>query len=415
MKKQNALILLLTLSSAQALAANVYTFADCLELVKKNNAELVAAEQSMDSAKYNLNASYSNYLPQITANAGYQKSETNQVESEGYTATLNATQNVFNGFGDMAKVSENEGKVKVAEASLRTVKAKISYDLKSAFANVIYAQESLKLTRSIQKRRADNLNMVELRFQSGRENKGSVLLSKAYLKQAQLDVLKAENFFNTSRSSLIRVTGLAPDAEFEVQGKAPESTPSSVTPAFTKLAEQTPERLQAQGQIQSAEAGLSSARSEFLPSLDLSGSVGNTGDSWYPEQDRWSVGATLSWSLFSGGKDYFTNKSAFAQKLVAENTWKNSQLEIIVKLRQTFAEFTEAVEQVKVSDAFVEAGSVRAEIGRSKYNNGLTTFDDWDKIENDLISYQKDQTLKRRDRVVAEANWEKTQGVGVLP
>ncbi|ASD64762.1 TolC family protein [Bdellovibrio bacteriovorus] len=415
MIKPQALILLLTLTCTPALAANVYTFADCLELVKKNNAELIAAEQSLESARYNLNASYSNYLPQISANLGYQKGETDQVESEGYSATLNATQNVFNGFSDMAKVSENEGKLKVAEASLRTVKAKISYDLKSAFANVIYAQESLKLTRSIQKRRADNLNMVELRFQSGRENKGSVLLSKAYLKQAQLDVLKAENFFNTSRSSLIRVTGLSPDAEFEVQGKAPESNPSSVTPSFTKLAEQTPEHQQAQGQIQSAEAGLSNSRSEFLPSLDLSGSVGNTGESWYPERDRWSVGATLSWSLFSGGKDYFTNKSAFAQKLVAENTWKNSELEIIVKLRQAFAEFTEAVEQVKVSDAFVEAGSVRAEIGRSKYNNGLTTFDDWDKIENDLISYQKDQTLKRRDRVVAEANWEKTQGVGVLP
>ncbi|WP_374001303.1 TolC family protein [Bdellovibrio bacteriovorus] len=411
--KKTIVFLILIFVSVSCRAAT-YSFADCLEILKKNNAELISAEQNLQSVQSQMRALYGNYLPQISANLGYQKGETDMLDNEGYSATLNATQNLFNGFSDSARISEAEGKVKVAEANLRTVKAKLSYDLKSIFASVVYAQDSLKLSKSIQKRRADNLNMVELRFQSGRENRGSVLLSKAYLKQAQLDVLKAENLYQTSHSSLIRVLGLAPDEVIEVQGRVPENTPSAATPAFGSLARQTPGALQAQGQIQSAEASLKNSRSEFLPSLDLSGSVGKTGEDFFPDRDRWSVGATLSWSLFSGGKDYFTQKSAFAQKLVAENNWKNSELELIAQLRQAFAEYTESVEQVKVSDAFVEAGAVRAEIGRSKYNNGLSSFDDWDKIENDLISYQKDQTLKRRDRVVAEANWEKTQGVGVL-
>lgn len=394
-------------------AQPAYTFQQCLELVRQNNSELISAEQNLQAARSQQRALYGNYLPQITANMGYTKSETDGLESEGYTASLNATQNVFNGFGDMARLAEAEGKVKVAEANLRTVRAKVSYDLKTAFASVIYAQESLRLSKSILKRRSDNLNMVELRFQSGRENKGSVLLSKAYLQQAQLDVLRSENALATTKSTMIRVLGLEPDAIFDIQGKAPE-TPPGAAPNFLDLAESTPEKLQAEGAIQSAEGSLKNARSEFLPSLDLNGSLGKTGPDYFPDQDRWSVGATLSWSLFSGGKDYFSQKSAVAQKLVAENNWRNSRLDLVSRLRQAYAEYVEAVEQVKVSDAFVEAGSVRAEIGRSKYNNGLTSFDEWDRIENDLIGYQKDQTLKRRDRVTAEANWEKSQGVGVL-
>ena len=62
-----------------------------------------------------------------------------------------------------------------------------------------------------------------------------------------------------------------------------------------------------------------------------------------------------------------------------------------------------------------QLSKVRADISRSKYNNGLTTFDDWDLIENDLINRQKDYNLKIRDRLTSEAFWEQTQGTGVIP
>lgn len=409
------LFLSLVLLFSETSLGTPYTFADCIDILKKNNSELAAAEQSLEAAREQKNSFYWNFLPKVSANLGYQRGETDQLMKNGYTASLMATQNVFNGFSDNAKISEYEGKVLSAQAGLQAVKAKLSYDLKSAFAGLLYAEESLKLAKSIFKRRSDNLNMVELRFAGGRENKGAVLLSRANLKQAQLDILKAEHAYEAARSSLIRVLGLNADANLTIQGAVPIQDIKNEEPDFQKLAEQAPQRQDAQGKIQSAEASLSQTTSLFLPTLDLSGSVGKMGEDFFPDKNRWAVGATFTWSLFSGGKDYFSRKSALALKMVAENTWKNSYLDLLASLRITYFAFVEATEQVKVSNAFVEAGSVRAEIGRSKYNNGLTTFDDWDKIESDLITFQKDQTLKRRDRIVAEASWEKTQGIGVVP
>ena len=52
---------------------------------------------------------------------------------------------------------------------------------------------------------------------------------------------------------------------------------------------------------------------------------------------------------------------------------------------------------------------------RNKYNNGLQSFEDWDGIENDLITRQKTSLLSSRQRIVAEANWEQAQGKGVIP
>ncbi|WP_415064179.1 TolC family protein [Bdellovibrio sp.] len=395
-------------------AKEVLSFEDCVRLLRQNNAELLSAEENYKSLQSQVRSYYSSYLPQISANLGYQKGETTATDTEGYTASLSATQNIFNGFADSAKISEAEGKLKVAEANLKAVKAKLSYDLKSAFVGTLYAQDSIKLSKSILQRRTENLNMVELRFQSGRENKGSLLLSRANLKQAQLDSLKAEHALDNSRSALIRVLGLNPEDQMEVSGSFPQSLPPKELPSFVDLVEKTPEKLQAQGQIQTAAGVLQESTSGFLPTLNVSGAVGKRGVGFFPEEDTWNVGASLSWSLFSGGRDYFSRKSAFSQKLVAENNWRNSRLDMIAQLKLSYLGFVEAVEELKVSDSFVEAGTVRAEIGRSKYNNGLLTFDDWDRIENDLITYQKNQILKKRDRAVAEAGWEKTQGTGVL-
>ena len=69
---------------------------------------------------------------------------------------------------------------------------------------------------------------------------------------------------------------------------------------------------------------------------------------------------------------------------------------------------------MKVDSAYVEAAEAREKISRQKYNNGLSTFDEWDLIESDLIKRQKSLLLSERDRVVAEAAWEQVQGKGVL-
>jgi outer membrane protein len=84
-------------------------------------------------------------------------------------------------------------------------------------------------------------------------------------------------------------------------------------------------------------------------------------------------------------------------------------------LKQAYANYVQAVEQLNVNQAFVDAAQMRAEIARSQYNNGLIAFSDWNLIENDLIQRQKSYVQSQRDRVVAEAAWEQAQGKGVIP
>jgi outer membrane protein TolC len=321
---------------------------------------------------------------------------------------------LFSGFQDHGKWTQAKASTRAARLSLQILKARISYDLKSAFQGVQYATEYVNLTDDIIHRREENLSMVRLRFQSGRENKGSELLSQAYLNQSRYDNLQARNALNVARAQLARALGADSGAALDVKGEIPLHEPPS--PDFKKLAPRTPDYLQAEAQEDAAEAGVTIARSGFFPSLSVIGSVGDQGKSFYPnERDKWSVGVNLTLPLFNGGKDYYTTRAATEARGAADFTRLNSLHAALAKLEQGFAGYTEAVSKLAVDESFKQAAMVRAEIARKKYGNGLLSFEEWDIIENDLIARQKTFLLSRRDRVIAEAGWEQAQGQGVIP
>jgi outer membrane protein TolC len=313
-------------------------------------------------------------------------------------------------------VSQAKAEADEAVASLQQTKAKVSSDLKTAYENVYYAREARKLSDEIIKRRSDNLRLVELRFESGHENKGSVLLSKANLQQANFDRLQADNVQDVSRAQLAKTIG-ADDAEgFDVAGEVPVQEPPSEEPNFISLATTTPDHHQAIARESQAEAAVTIARSGFFPSLNLTGTLGRQGTpSEGTRTDRWSVGAGISFPLFGGGKDYYSTQSASASYQAASSTRLDTDRDLLATLRSAFVRYREAVEKLKVDESFLQAARVRADIARNKYNNGLITFDDWDIIENDLISREKNFLTSGRDRVTAEAAWEQAQGKGALP
>ena len=64
---------------------------------------------------------------------------------------------------------------------------------------------------------------------------------------------------------------------------------------------------------------------------------------------------------------------------------------------------------------YATASRMRADVARSKYENGLTSFVDWDYIENEHIRNQKSLLTSYRDAMNAQAQWLSAQGKGDLP
>ncbi len=394
-----------------------------------SNSELNAAKSSLQSTQYQIKAARSGYYPSIQATAGYSYDSSNSTRSistfnnsnnpsKNYTTSINATENLFSGFSDSSKVDKAKYVSSSSEASLSNVKAKISFDLKTAFMGLVYSQKYIALTEDIIKRREANVKLVQLRFESGRENIGSLELSKAYLAQARFDYLQAVDSLDVYQTQLARVLGREDFADLEVDGMVPVVDPpykDNRKINYKDLVKDIPVYKKAYFDELSAKSSIDISKSAFYPTISLNQSVGRTGHESNSPVDSWSIGASLVFPLFSGGKDYYSTKSSNEDYRASALSRINTEKDSVNKLKDAYTRYVEAVMKLEVDSAFLKAASTREKVGTAQYNNGLISFTDWDIIENDLITRQKTMLQTQRDRVIAEAAWEQVQGKGVIP
>jgi outer membrane protein len=382
----------------------------------ESNADLGAARSSLRSTEYAVGAARSGFYPTLSATAGYTIDST--VAPRSFSSSITATENLFAGFSDAARINRAQNTSSASAAVLEGVKAKVSFDLKSAFMGVLYSQKYINLTEDIIKRREANLKLVQLRFESGTENIGSVNLSKAYLAQSKYDFLQAKDSLDVYRSELARVLGREDYSDLEVEGEVPITVPSyedNQKINFKNLVKDVPDYKRTYFEEQSAKASIDLSKSSFYPILNLSESAGRTGREYNSPTNAWAIGATLTFPLLSGGKDYYAVKSATEDYRASALTRKSTEENSVTKLKDFYTKYVEAVMKLEVDQAFLLAANSRERIAKAQYNNGLISFIDWDNIENDLIIRQKNFLVSLRERVNSEAAWEQVQGKGVIP
>lgn len=404
-----------------------------LTYVVNENPRLKAARQDWESAQYGERAAFAAFLPKVSATATASRTGattknssagaivTNGVVFGGGSGTnvnnnwvtsLNLTQNLFNGLEDRARVKQAEWKSQNSYWTFVRTKADVSYDLKVAYANLLYAQEYVTLSQDILERRENNYKLVSIRFDSGRENKGSVLLSEANMEQARLDLIRAKDNLRVSKETIKSIMNKDHFEDFEIVGEPPLPNINIPDNKYDELAVETPDYHQALTLERSAEEGIKVVRANFMPNLDIGANVSRQGPDFFPENERWSMALTLTIPIFDGLVDRSNYKAAVVNRYAADERKRSTFLNLIPQMKQAQVEAKQSDIKFKVDSKFKKATETRAEISRAKYNNGLLTFDDWDIIENDLIQKQNTYLQSKRERIIKYAAWEKVIGKG---
>lgn len=375
--------------------------------------ELRSAENEYRARKEEEAAVIGNFLPKISASTSLSESREN--ENATYNASLNFSQNLFNGLSDSARYDEAKLRSEVSRWSLIALKASLSFQLKDAFSNLVYAQDFLALTKTILNRRESNFKLVSVRYENGRENKGSVLLAEAYYEQSKFDLVRAEDGLKIAEDALKSLMNKEHLGAIRVHGEIPLPLIKEEKETISELVLQTPSYQEAELQEKIAGESVKIARSSFYPTLDLTGSMGRTGESYFPERERWGVGLTLTIPLFDGFKDKNKLEASTFTKYAAENKKRHAFLRLIPEIGDARNQALQSDLKLSVDYKFQEASKTRAEIARARYNNGLISFEDWDIIENEFITRQKNYLTSRREKVQKYAGWEKILGRGVIP
>jgi outer membrane protein TolC len=385
----------------------------CLRLAEQRHPALVAARAELAAAEAAVGVAGSARLPQLGLGAAAQRSDSDRLPEGGDTslsAALNVEQTLYSGGANAARIEASRTVLQRTEALTVRTLSDLSHSLRTAYANLLFAQQQVTLLTGIEQRRHNNLELVELRYEGGREHKGSLALSRAADQEATVDLREARREEALRRETLRRTIGLV-DASVSLVATGKLDVLEAPSPLdVAELVRRTPEYARARAEKLAAEIDLRSARSGYRPTLALSGSAGRYGDEDAFDDDRWSVGLRLSFPFWPGGRTRYEVARARALLRKAEADLADNINDIAVSLAETLRAYESAVATVDIQAVYVRAAEVRAEIARREYEDGLLPFENWDLIENDLISRKRRLLEARRAAVVAESAWRRAAG-----
>jgi outer membrane protein len=402
MKKALGCLILIICLAGSSLSLS---WQEAVEVAGQNSNELRSARKELESSEWIYKTAVSTFMPQLSANASMTETSSSTTSAKSYSYGFSATQYLFKGMAGVYGIQSAYADVEYKKANLKATRASVYYDLRSAFIDLLYTQENIKLLENILRQRKQNSSLIQLRYESGKEDKGNLMTTKAEQAQAEYDLSSAKRDLKLARLKLSQLLSKnIRSADEQIEFTAPAGT------EFDKLLSETPSYVMAEKQLENNELSFKSTISGFLPSVRLSGNLTKRGSNWPPDTDSNSWSLNLSYPFFPGGSNLTDRAAKSAQLDGAREDFIKQAKDLRYALEQAFESFNDAIESLKVSKVSLAATRERAKIIEAKYLNGLAIYDEWYRIENNHINAQKGLLNSKRQALLAEAVWHQTYG-----
>ena len=160
----------------------------------------------------------------------------------------------------------------------------------------------LGITGEILKRRKQNVDLVQLRYDAGREHKGSLLTAQAHLAKAEYEATQAKRNIILSQRRLIVELGRDDFSDIAVNGSLSLNIEDKDKVDFMEILDKVPSVKKFKADSRRERLDLKAAKAEFSPAINFDASLGKTSGSWPPKNDYWSMGVTVTFPVFEGGK-----------------------------------------------------------------------------------------------------------------
>lgn len=404
----------------------VMAWIECVKEAKKQHPDLVSAAEKVKQAKASKEITRSAYLPDIAFDAsevttkkpsfGVSGSSVELVSTSGsnrsttYQFEVTAQQLLFDGFKTSYDLSGAERNIDAAKYYYDVTSSNVRLKLRTAYAQLLTAQEYLKVTEEIRERRRQTMEVVKLRYEGGMEHKGSLMTSEADLVQANYDMTEAVRNIYLYQRNLTKELGRSAFSSMEAMGNFEVKDAARMLPNFENIAETNPLLRRLILLKEAAKFGLKSAYAQFFPTIYGNASAGNTSTRWPPDKNQYSIGTSITFPIFDGGNRYATvdkAKGALGQSAADERSGRDG---VIFTLADTWTKLQDAIDKVGVQKSALDAAQERARIAAAEYSIGLLSYDNWIIIENNLVAAKKLYISTQLAALTAEANWVQAKG-----
>lgn len=422
--------------------AQTWDLQTCVDYALKHNIMLRQAELNNEITKNNSTQSKANVLPSLnggmahTYNFGrtidrYTNTFANtQVLSQNFYISSNLV--LWSGLSQWNNIKANEYAYLAGSENVKQQRNDLSLNVATAYINVIYCDELLKISKNQFDITKQQLDQTEKLATAGTLAKSAVFDVKAQLASDEVNVTAADNNYQIAMLTLKQILNLDSANNFnivkpDVEVQSENLLGNSVQNIYETALKNQPSIKSAEYNFLMSEKTLAAAKGRVSPTISLNGSIGtgysglakdvigynNVTDTLgyigttpftYLRQDpvfkdtpfndqfsnnvNKSIGLTLTIPLFNGLQTYTSIKNAKLTAVSAKLGQDLAEQNLYKTIAQAYANARAALNKYASSKTSVEASEQSFNYAQQKFNVGAIGAFDFNSVKSRLVIAQ---------------------------
>ena len=323
-----------------------------VERAVKNNLDLRIAEARVREERASLAATSSGLWPTVDVSGSYSRNRASQnaIGAPGQGAVVapiggrQLEQNFFQtGFDSRWEIDVFGGtrrQIESAEAILqasieerRGVLVTLLGDVARNYIDLRGLQRRLAVAQENLRAQQDTLGLTKVRFDVGLASDFEVAQSEGQVNTTAAQIPTLQSALKQAAYRLDVLLGTQPSTSWDELAKAapiPALPPQAHVGLPADLLRRRPDIRSAERQVAAATAQVGAATADLYPKFSLLGNIGLqsvSASDWFTAQSRfWSIGPTISWPVFDGGRIRATIEIRNAQQEQALRLYEKSVL-----------------------------------------------------------------------------------------
>ena len=419
----------LILMSVTFFNVNVFavTLSQALLQAYNENPELNAERENIKVSKEDVKISRSQFLPSVTLLGSKSQENTEKLTDRSgtnstiknvdpKTQSINVEQKIFQGFAGLANMEKSKIGLNLADAKLLKTEQDILYKAVEAYSGLTFTEKKLKINQN-------NVNLLERQVETdqARLERGQITLadlaqSESSLAGAQAKFIQAGSEAITAKLVYEKIIGPINDlSNLDKRSDINFEIPTDLNEAIKTSKTRNPNLIISKLEYEQSEKDVVIARSDLSPSATLSFNSSRSDDisSTIDERDKETLKATISWPIFSGGKNIASlNRSKNLKnrnKLLFDNALKANETNVASawsSLQSSKSLLNSVMSQVRAAEIANEGITVEYESGL-----GRSTLD---VIQSNSILLSSKISLADSERNYLLSQFRLLQSVGLL-
>lgn len=297
---------------------------------------------------------------------------------KNFETGINARMNLYNGGRDILNRKMAETGLGISNLDKEIVENSLVASVIRAYYDALAAEDFIKIARESVSTVKKQLKIMKIRLKGGSALKSDILSLEVRLARSLEEEVRASNRYKTSVNALANILGIDTNVNIKLQKSnfKLHNIPRQYHKGMEYSKKNRAEFAKARQQVRLSRMGIDSAKSQFLPRVDLQARyyLDDKDLGYDTDLDNWMAAIVLNWDIFTG----FSTKAAINKaEAILEQTLaadRNAELSLKLDVKNAYLNLEAAAARLKVAKTSVASADESLSIVKKQYDGGSVSI-----------------------------------------